>query len=375
MTAVTRRSPVDSQTVLSWLDRLDRRVVPPSGLERRMSQRFAYRPGALGLELMQGEDVVDQQRVVSRNLSREGAGLLADRFVYPNTTCRVKLTTPFGGEQLAAGRVARSRYLVGSGSLYEVGIEFDRPLDIALFTPRARVIRILLVDAATTTHDLVAGFLSPGRVELTRTTDGDEASAALTREDCDLVLVDLNCPDQDAFALAARFRKEGYVGPVIGMALQADAALQARCVTAGYTGYLTKPVLREDLQKLVEALVDAPLVSSLAGEPGLVPLIDRFVAGLHERVTALSRAREADDLPALDRLARDLRAEAASYGFAAITDEAAYLEAMLALDAPPERVGRAVHHLVDLCLRARPASPPPDPAVGVRRFSESVAAK
>ena len=374
MAAVPRRSPVDSQTVLSWLDRLDRKAGPPSGLDRRMSRRVTYRPGALTIELMQGDDVAAQHRVVGRNLSREGVGLLADRFVYPDTACRVRLGSPFGGEQLKAGRVARSRYLVGSGSLYEVGVEFDRPLDVTLFAPHARLIRILLVDAASATHDLVAGFLSPGCVELNRRANADEACAALKAEDYDLVLVDLNSQTCDAFALASRFRSEGYVGPVIGLATEEDAELQARCVAAGYTGYLAKPVLREDLQRLVESLADMPLVSSLAQDPSLAPLIDRFVAGLRERVSALAQAREANDLPTLGRLACELRAEAGSYGFAAITDEAAYLEAMLALDAPAERVGRAVHHLIDLCLRARPASAPLDPAAGARRFSGTAAA-
>jgi CheY-like chemotaxis protein len=369
MAVVPRRSPVDSETVISWLDRLDRKAGPPSGLDRRMSRRVSYRPGALSVELMQGDDVTGQQRVVGRNLSREGVGLIADRFVYPNTACRVRLGSPFGGEQRKAGRVARSRYLVGSGSLYEVGVEFTNPLDVAIFAPHARLIRVLLVDAASSTHDLVAGFLRPGHVELNRRANADEACEALKAEDYDLVLVDLDSQDCDAFALVSRFRSEGYVGPVIGLTVQADAELQARCVAAGYTGYLTKPVLREDLQRLVESLSDMPLVSSLAQDPNLAPLIDRFVAGLRERVSALAQAREADDLPTLGRLARELRAEAASYGFGPITDEAAYLEAMIALESPGERVGRATHRLIDLCLRARPASAPFDATIGVRRFS------
>jgi len=148
-----------------------------------------------------------------------------------------------------------------------------------------------------------------------------------------------------------------------------------RCAAAGCTGYLTKPLLREQLCSLVAALADQPLLSSLAHDPALAPLIDRFVAGLREKVTEMSRASQLSDLSGLARLVQDLRAQAGSYGFEPISEEAALVQALIVTGAPDEQIRPALHGLMDACLRARPATSPPEPdSATTSLFSQTVAA-
>ena len=362
----------DRQTIRSWLDRLDRRAAAPA-LDARAAPRFRYRGDDLTLQLQRGEEPGAAQTVVGRNLSRTGAGVLAGQFIYPNTACQLTLTSPYRRSECVPGRVVRCRYIVGSGSLYEVGVQFERPIDVAVFAPQAKRLRILLASESSAITALVQRFLTGLNTEVSTTTRGTGAIRALADSDLDLVLVDFDSEGYDAFDAIARMRASGFVGPIIGLAVRTGPGLDQRCQEAGCTGYITKPLVREDLRQLVAALLDPPLVSTVAADPALAPLVDRFVAGLRDRVTGLSLASETEDWEAVARIVRDLQAEAGSYGFAEISEEAAYVQAALEaerarlaqqcpgkqLDVSTataqlgERVRPALRQLMHLCLKAR----------------------
>jgi hypothetical protein len=86
------------------------------------------------LELSETGSPATRHEAAGRNLSREGLGVLASRFVYPRTPCRVTLLDRQAQPQTVSGEVVRCRYVVGSGSLYDVGISLHRSLDVATFT-------------------------------------------------------------------------------------------------------------------------------------------------------------------------------------------------------------------------------------------------
>ncbi len=319
-----------------------------------MSPRFEYRAETLTLHVCGEDETSVPHAVAGRNISREGVGVLAGQFIYPQSACRVSLSSPFGRTQEVAGHVVRCRYVVGSGSLYDVGVQFDDPIDVALFAPRARQFGVLVFGADAATAELIEGFLRAENAQLTCLADIEQAVAAVAGGGLDLVLIDLDQRAADGFALTRRLRSDGYVGPVLAMTVQVTADVRNCCAASGCTGYLSKPLHREPLCDLVRALADQPLVSSLVHDPALAPLIDRFVASLRERVAEMSRASQAEDLAELGRIVRDLRAQAGSYGFESISDEAALVQALCAADAPSAQVQPALHGLMDACLRARP---------------------
>jgi CheY-like chemotaxis protein len=347
---------MDQRTVGVWLDRLDSRVRPPRGLDQRLSPRFAYRAETLTLHVCGADETDMPHAVAGRNISRDGVGVLAGQFIYPQSACRVGLSSPFGCTEEVAGHVVRCRYVLGSGSLYDVGVQFDDPIDVARFAPRARHFGVLVFGADAATTELIAGFLRDENTELTSSAEVEEAVAAVAGGGLDLVLIDLDHGPTGGFALTRRLRSDGYVGPVLAMTVQVTADVRNGCAASGCTGYLSKPLYRAQLCELVRALADQPLVSALAHDPALAPLIDQFVAGLRERVAEMSRASQAGDLAELARLVRDLRAQAGSYGFEPISDEAALVQALCAADTPIAQIQPALHNLLDACLRARPAS-------------------
>ena len=131
---VQSRLRLDRDSIQAWLDRMDQNTLRPARFDYRASSRWGYRAPELELELTQGADAGRWQQVAGRNLSREGLGLLAGRFLYPRTACRVTLVDAQARPRTVSGQIVRCRYVVGSGSLYEVGIALDRPIDVVTFT-------------------------------------------------------------------------------------------------------------------------------------------------------------------------------------------------------------------------------------------------
>ncbi len=349
----------DRATVNAWLDRLDRGTAAGRGVSGRRAQRYSYRAEPASLIVCHADDRQTEHEVACRNLSREGVGLVAGQFVYPQSACRVRLTRAFGGQETVPGRVVRCRYLVGSARLHEVGVHFDRPVDVAVYAPQSQLARILLVDDAPATRELVQGLLGTLHATLAYAADADEAMRRAAGE-CDLILIALDSEVLDGFGLTRDLRASGYIGPIVGLTAHPGPGLHARCVAAGCTGYISKPIIREDLQDLVAGLMGQPLLSSVADDPKMAPLVDRFVAGLRPRMTDLLLTLEQGQMERLDKLVCDLRAEAASYGFERITQEATYVQGLLAAGEPLRRVRRAVRHLAHVSLRARPATSPVD---------------
>jgi CheY-like chemotaxis protein len=358
LSTAIRKLRVTHETLDHWLDRLDQAQAPPGRVNARHAQRVGYRIGGAVVTVPGPDDTTADYAVAARNLSRLGMGAIVGQFIYPRSKCTVKLHSPHGREQDAPGRVVRCRYLVGSGSLHEIGVEFDRPLDVAVFAPQAKLIRVLVVDPAAATHALVRGFLHARNVELSCVTSETEALAEVAARHFDLVLVALDADAFPGFELCQDLRERSFIGPIVGLTAFPGPGLHKACNAAGCNGYLAKPLLREDLQEIINGLNHQPLVSEVADDPALAPLVDRFTDGLRTRAAELLQAFEDRDTARLTDLVSALRAEAASYGFPIITEDATYAEALINTNAPHGRVRRALRQVVHQCLRARPATSP-----------------
>lgn len=347
---------VDEHLLRARLDELDQAAQPPRGIDLRRDERHLYRAAHATIEFPRESAGRLRYATAPRNLSRRGIGLLMGRYVYAGTLCRVSLPGRYGDLEVVAGRAVRCHYVLGSGSLHEVGVRFDHPIDVALFADRARPIHVLLVDDDTVQHQLIGCLLEPHGARLTCVAQASEAVEAVAADELDMVLLDLESGHFDPFATTRQLREAGYLGPLIGLAVQTGRTLESQCAAAGCTGYLRKPVTDDGLRGLLESLISAPVVSAWTHEPRMAPLIDQFVVTLRQQMRSLARAFESGDAPTVLGIAREVRAAAASYGFEGITEEAEHLETLASLDSPRQRLREAVYALVQLGLAARAAA-------------------
>lgn len=98
-----------------------------------------------------------------------------------------------------------------------------------------------------------------------------------------------------------------------------------------------------------------PLRSTFADDEEMAELVLFFVEAMDERIDALRAASEAGDIEKLHRLAHQLKGAASGYGFAAITESATAVDAIIKDDPTgrqqAEAIAQATRDLIDLCSR------------------------
>ncbi|MHB1132107.1 MAG: response regulator [Chloroflexota bacterium] len=150
--------------------------------------------------------------------------------------------------------------------------------------------RILIVDDEPHILDLLVTFLHDEGYETVTAVTGRGAVETATHEMPHLVLLDVNLPDMDGFAVCRRLRqtiKTTYI-PIIMLTARQSVGAKVEALTMGADDYITKPFnLQELLARIRTQLrhVEMGLLSELTGLPGNT-LIERAVAEAISRPNA-----------------------------------------------------------------------------------------
>src|SRR6185436_7271346 len=132
---------------------------------------------------------------------------------------------------------------------------------ISSLTPRAietKRRRILVVDDAPLTRELLSSLLEAVGFEIVNSNDGQEALERLGREAVDLVVTDLEMPRMDGLELTRRLKSHPTLSslPVVIVTTRGSEADKKRGMEAGADGYVTKGYLvRQDLVDVVSRLL------------------------------------------------------------------------------------------------------------------------
>lgn len=347
---------LDSAEVADVIERLDRAGNRAVAEELRRSQRFEYRTRIARIDVLTGNNQWDRLQAPTRNISEQGVAVLLGKFVYPGAHCRVELTTSHSHRLQVDGVVRTCRYISGTRNIYEVGIQFSRPVDVALFNRTAESYKVLLVEDDPMMQKLTEHLLKGMTVDLQTVDNGAAALELLQTQVFDAVLLDIELPDISGIDVARRARAAGVFSPFIALSAHDRPEIQEEALAAGCGMFLTKPVNAEELQETIGAVKCEPVVSTLVGVPELGPLIDTFVSALTERVRELERAFASQDRQQLEQIARVLKGQGGGCGFEVITRLAGELESAVhrGIDFPQLRI--CLTELTSRCMAARPAT-------------------
>lgn len=117
--------------------------------------------------------------------------------------------------------------------------------------------RVLIADDKPTGRELVRTVLENGGYEVFEASDGLEALDAAHRLRPDLIILDLHMPGLDGFGVIKELRLDAHFAttPVVALTASAMQGDRQRALSAGFTGYITKPVSLKALRAEVERLL------------------------------------------------------------------------------------------------------------------------
>jgi CheY-like chemotaxis protein len=129
----------------------------------------------------------------------------------------------------------------------------------ALVAPKAR---ILIVDDNEMNLEVISGLLTDTRMKLTTATSGAECISLLRENDYDVILLDQMMPMMSGVETLLTIRKDHLADDTPVIALTADAIVGAKesYIKEGFSDYLSKPIMYDDLESVLLKYVDDSLL-------------------------------------------------------------------------------------------------------------------
>ncbi len=218
---------------------------------------------------------------------------------------------------------------IGTGSKGKVAAHLDAGASAPL-----RALNILLVEDYPDNRTITIAYLAhtPYRVEIAE--NGAIAFEKFIAGDFDLVLMDRQMPVMDGLTATRAIRAwESDNGrkptPIIALTAAALKGDREKCVGAGCTAYLTKPIKQE---VLLQAISDFSRMATPVSEPPpcrATRHAERNALFLNNRrgdVVTMSDALDRSDFVAVSLLSHGMRGAGGMFGFPAISEIGAGLE-------------------------------------------------
>jgi Amt family ammonium transporter len=273
------------------------------------------------------------------------------------------------------------------------------------FNPGCERLHVLVADDNEVNQMVAAEMLRAAGYDSTVVSNGLEAVTAIRKGNFDIVLMDCEMPELDGFAATRMVRmmeaEQSFAMPIsrplpiIALTAQAVQGDRERCLDAGMTDYVTKPVNRAELLKTIraciaeiadqpsheagETLSETALASPMAhggsefsAEDGSVldfdelnercmgdrdfmdELLRIFVRKARSNVTRISSAIKVGRIDDVARVAHELKGSAGNVAACRLSQVVTELEtaARERTDLNYHELGERVHRELDFCEQA-----------------------
>jgi signal transduction histidine kinase/DNA-binding NarL/FixJ family response regulator len=192
---------------------------------------------------------------------------------------------------------------------------------------------ILLAEDNENNQRLLALYLNKMGARLTIAENGEEALNRAKNKNFDLILMDMQMPVLSGIDAVRQLRDIGYTQPIVALTANATKEDRQQCLEAGCNDFLTKPVTRDRLFRMVAQYLSPATESTgaiysslLDQEPELDDIISKFVDKLPDIIADIRAAGKANDWQKLQELIHNLKGMGGGFGFPQLSEQAAIIE-------------------------------------------------
>ncbi len=126
--------------------------------------------------------------------------------------------------------------------------------------------RILVVDDGETNRKLVSLVLRRAGMVVDTAENGQQGCDRVMHQTYDAILMDMQMPVLDGYSATTQLRQQGVETPIIALTAHAMQGDANKCLAAGCTTYLTKPIDADLLIQTLQSLTDGRLGSDAVSE-------------------------------------------------------------------------------------------------------------
>ncbi len=237
-------------------------------------------------------------------------------------------------------------------------------------TQSLKGLRVLVVDDGPTNRKLISLVLTRAGAELFEAENGREAcDLVLSARPFDVILLDMQMPIMDGYAAAKKLREAGITMPIVALTAHAMTGDREKCLLAGCSDFLTKPVGADELlsamveiharlglaaNKPTNASELPPIYSKLPTEdPEFAEIAADFVIALKQEVQQLSEAVFLRDPVNTLVSAHWIKGSGGTAGFPCFTSHAAQI-CMAVRDSKWTEIERQLQSIVEFADRVKP---------------------
>ncbi len=361
MSAPPARTPFRSvrlreDEIDALLDRVERATASTAPVE---GEQFRYRIHNCVVHLAQpGAGSPIAFLCSTRRLSRSDLSFLHGGFVHAGSRCVAQLISAHGAWEHVPGSVATCQYV--EGTIHEVRLRFDKPIDPTVYCPEAVTVDVLVVEDDPLMARLACNTLKSLNAVATHAENGQVGVEKALAGSFAIVFMDVEMPVLDGLTATRRLREQGYEGLIVAASAMTRPQDQRACLEAGCDRFIGKPYTRANFEQVLTVVKEEPIYSSMAGDASLGDLIREFVESLPAKLDACKSAFREARLAELESLVRSVKATSGGLGFDPIAKAAETLERALDSESAPETLRIHLTDMVRLGRLARTATGRPN---------------
>ncbi|MFI4912767.1 MAG: ABC transporter substrate binding protein [Sedimentisphaeraceae bacterium JB056] len=158
---------------------------------------------------------------------------------------------------------------VGKGSIFTLRIKSGEPncvdiselehnndkKDTSLESLGKRFGSVLVADDARTNQILIKKLLEKVGLDVTVVQDGSSAVDQAENKTFDMILMDIQMPVMNGYEATRRIREKGIETPIIALTANAMKTDREKCMNSGCNDYLSKPIERRRLAKVISTYI------------------------------------------------------------------------------------------------------------------------